>query len=84
MYLTDEDFACVKPPPKKARTAIKDPDSERNFKTTSASPNEVADLTSSGSRKRLEKLIFFGKHICDPGPQNHKGYIFGNFIYIYI
>ncbi|KAF4114855.1 RAD51-associated protein 1 [Onychostoma macrolepis] len=48
----DEDFACVKPPPKKARTAIKDPDSERNLKTTSAPPNEVVDLTSSGSRKR--------------------------------
>uniref|UniRef100_A0A672P1Y3 RAD51-associated protein 1-like n=1 Tax=Sinocyclocheilus grahami TaxID=75366 RepID=A0A672P1Y3_SINGR len=48
----DEDFACVKPPPKKARTAIKDPDSLRNHKTTSASPNEVVDLTSSGSRKR--------------------------------
>ncbi|XP_016370306.1 RAD51-associated protein 1-like [Sinocyclocheilus rhinocerous] len=47
-----EDFACVKPPPKKARTAIKDPDSLRNHKTTSASPNEVVDLTSSGSRKR--------------------------------
>ncbi|XP_073694664.1 RAD51-associated protein 1 [Garra rufa] len=48
----DEDFACVKPPPKKARTAVNDPDSERNCKTTSASPNEVVDLTSSGSRKR--------------------------------
>uniref|UniRef100_A0A8C2C285 RAD51 associated protein 1 n=1 Tax=Cyprinus carpio TaxID=7962 RepID=A0A8C2C285_CYPCA len=48
----DEDFACVKPPPKKARTAIKDPDSLRDHKTTSASPNEVVDLTSSGSRKR--------------------------------
>ncbi|XP_052409946.1 RAD51-associated protein 1 isoform X3 [Carassius gibelio] len=49
----DEDFACVKPPPKKARMAIKDPDSERNLKTLSASPNEVADFTSSGSRKRM-------------------------------
>ncbi|XP_077090937.1 RAD51-associated protein 1 [Siphateles boraxobius] len=44
----DEDFTCVKPPPKKARTAV----SERNYKTTSASPNEVVDLTSLGSRKR--------------------------------
>ncbi|XP_026078565.1 RAD51-associated protein 1-like isoform X2 [Carassius auratus] len=49
----DEDFACVKPPPKKARMDIKDPDSERNLKTLSASPNEVADFTSSGSRKRM-------------------------------
>ncbi|XP_026084379.1 RAD51-associated protein 1-like isoform X1 [Carassius auratus] len=49
----DEDFACVKPPPKKARMAIKDPDSERNLKTLSASPNEVADFTSSGSRQRM-------------------------------
>ncbi|KAK2893033.1 hypothetical protein Q8A67_013021 [Cirrhinus molitorella] len=48
----DEDFACVKPPPKKARTAVKDPDSEGNCKTISASPNEVVDLTNSGSRKR--------------------------------
>ncbi|XP_016125849.1 RAD51-associated protein 1-like isoform X2 [Sinocyclocheilus grahami] len=56
----DEDFACVKPPPKKARTAIKDPDSERNLKTTSASPKEVVDLTSSGSRKRasLENTLY--------------------------
>ncbi|XP_039523727.1 RAD51-associated protein 1 isoform X2 [Pimephales promelas] len=44
----DEDFTCVKPPPKKARTAV----SERNHKTTSASPNEVVILTSPGSRKR--------------------------------
>ncbi|RXN37477.1 RAD51-associated 1-like protein [Labeo rohita] len=48
----DEDFASVKPPPKKARTSVKDPDSERNCKTTSVSPNEVVDLTSSGNRKR--------------------------------
>ncbi|KAK7129812.1 hypothetical protein R3I93_019451 [Phoxinus phoxinus] len=44
----DEDFTCVKPPPKKARTAV----SEINHKTTSASPNEVVNLTSSGSKKR--------------------------------
>ncbi|ROL52627.1 RAD51-associated protein 1 [Anabarilius grahami] len=48
----DEDFACEKPPPKKARTAVKDLDSESNCKSTSASPNEVVDLTSSGSKKR--------------------------------
>ncbi|XP_051748105.1 RAD51-associated protein 1 isoform X1 [Ctenopharyngodon idella] len=48
----DEDFACEKPPPKKARTAVKDLDSESNRKSTSASPSEVVDLTSSGSRKR--------------------------------
>ncbi|XP_016390846.1 RAD51-associated protein 1-like isoform X2 [Sinocyclocheilus rhinocerous] len=56
----DKDFACVKPPPKKARTAIKDPDSERNLKTTSASPKEVVDLTSSGSRERasLENTLY--------------------------
>ncbi|XP_059360814.1 RAD51-associated protein 1 [Carassius carassius] len=48
----DEDFACVKPPPKKPRTATKDPNSLRNHKTTSGSPDEVADLTSSESRKR--------------------------------
>ncbi len=63
IYVTDKDFACVKPPPKKARTAIKDPDSERNLKTASASPNEVVDLTSSGSRKRLQKPFFFIKTI---------------------
>ncbi|CAM4563159.1 hypothetical protein PO909_028748 [Leuciscus waleckii] len=45
----DEDFTCVKPPPKKARTAV----SESNHKTTSASPNEVVDPTSSGSSKRM-------------------------------
>ncbi|XP_043093503.1 RAD51-associated protein 1 [Puntigrus tetrazona] len=48
----DEDFACVKPPPKKARTAIKDQDSESHRKTASASPNDVVDLTSSGHKKR--------------------------------
>ncbi|XP_048010745.1 RAD51-associated protein 1-like isoform X2 [Megalobrama amblycephala] len=48
----DEDFACEKPPPKKARTAVRDLDSESNRKSTSASPNEVVDLTSSGSKKR--------------------------------
>uniref|UniRef100_A0A8C1GW94 RAD51-associated protein 1-like n=1 Tax=Cyprinus carpio TaxID=7962 RepID=A0A8C1GW94_CYPCA len=53
----DEDFACVKPPPKKARMAINDPDCERNL---SASPNEVVDLTSSGSKKRasLEDRLY--------------------------
>ncbi|XP_051544131.1 RAD51-associated protein 1-like isoform X2 [Myxocyprinus asiaticus] len=50
----DEDFACVKPPPKKARVAIKDPDSERSQKTTSASQNHVVvDLTGSGNSKRV-------------------------------
>lgn len=53
IYVTDEDFTCVKPPPKKARTAV----SERNHKTTSASPNEVVDPTSSGSSKRLQKAF---------------------------
>lgn len=54
IYVTDEDFTCEKPPPKKARMAV----SERNHKTTSASPNEVVDLISSGSRKRLQKAFF--------------------------
>ncbi|XP_051546485.1 RAD51-associated protein 1 isoform X2 [Myxocyprinus asiaticus] len=50
----DEDFACVKPPPKKARTIFKDPDSERSQRITSASQNHVVvDLTGSGNRKSL-------------------------------
>ncbi|XP_057180855.1 RAD51-associated protein 1 isoform X2 [Triplophysa rosa] len=43
----DEDFAAVKPPSKKSRTTAKDPDSERNPKTSSI----VVDLTSSGQQK---------------------------------
>ncbi|XP_073714933.1 RAD51-associated protein 1 isoform X2 [Misgurnus anguillicaudatus] len=49
----DEDFASAKPPSKKARTAGKDPDSERNQKNSSASSSEVVDLTSSGHGKRV-------------------------------
>lgn len=45
----DEDFAVVKPPSKKSRTAAKDPDCERNPTTSSV----VVDLTSSGQRKRV-------------------------------
>lgn len=70
IYLSDEDFACVKPPPKKARMAINDPDCERNL---SASPNEVVDLTSSGSKKRLQKTFiyfFSSKRILSPIIQN--------------
>lgn len=49
----DEDFASAKPPSKKARTAIKDLDSERNQRKSSASSSEVVDLTNSGNVKRV-------------------------------
>lgn len=54
LYVADEDFADVKPPSKKSRMIAKDPDPERNPKTSSV----VVDLTSSGQRKtqRSQKL----------------------------
>lgn len=79
--MTDEDFASVKPPPKKARTSVKDPDSERNCKTTSVSPNEVVDLTSSGNRKRLHiNWLFTLWHII---VSTHRPAVMGHWVYMY-